>query len=58
MLAVDVMEEMAWDDFISKVAMNAYRLNTKGQVQTALITWLSCSDHVTAQALMKWLFGH
>ena len=34
MLAVDVMEEMAWDDFISKVAMNAYRLNTKGQVQT------------------------
>lgn len=34
MLAVDVMEEMAWDDFISKVAMNTYRLNTKGQVQT------------------------
>ena len=33
MLAVDVMEEMAWDDFLMKVAENQYRLNTKGQVQ-------------------------
>lgn len=33
MLAVDIMEEMAWDDFLSKVEDNAYRLNTKGQVQ-------------------------
>ena len=24
----------------------------------ALITWLSCTDHVTAHALMTWLFGH
>lgn len=32
MLAIDVMEEMAWDDFLSKVSDNAYRLNTKGQV--------------------------
>ena len=33
MLAVDVMEEMAWDDVLSKVSDNQYRLNTKGQVQ-------------------------
>ncbi|MGG6545212.1 UNVERIFIED_CONTAM: ribonuclease R [Prevotella sp. 15_C9] len=33
MLAVDIMEEMAWDDFLSKVGENAYALNTKGQVQ-------------------------
>ena len=33
MLAIDVMEEMAWDDFLAKSGENAYRLNTKGQVQ-------------------------
>lgn len=33
MLAVDVMEEMAWDDFLSKVSDNSYKLNLKGQVQ-------------------------
>lgn len=33
MLAIDVMEEMAWDDYLSKVGENAYTLNTKGQVQ-------------------------
>lgn len=33
MLAVDVMEEMAWDDAITKVSVNAYKLNTEGQVQ-------------------------
>ena len=33
MLAVDIMEDMAWDDFISKVGENAYRLNMNGQVQ-------------------------
>ena len=33
MLAIDIMEEMAWDDFISRVSDNSYRLNTKGQVQ-------------------------
>ena len=33
MLAIDVMEEMAWDDFLSKVGESAYTLNTKGQVQ-------------------------
>lgn len=33
MLAVDVMEDMAWDDILSKVSENSYRLNLKGQVQ-------------------------
>ena len=33
MLAIDTMEEMAWDDFLSKVGDNAYRLNQKTQVQ-------------------------
>jgi ribonuclease R len=31
MLAIDIMEEMAWDDFLSKVSENSYRLNTQGQ---------------------------
>ena len=33
MLAVDVMDEMAWDDYLSKVSSNAYKLNLKTQVQ-------------------------
>ena len=33
MLAIDVMEEMAWDDYLAKVGEHAYMLNTKGQVQ-------------------------
>jgi ribonuclease R len=33
MMAVDMMEEMAWDDFLAKVGDNAYRLNLKTQVQ-------------------------
>ena len=33
MLAIDVMEEMAWDDFLLKVSDNSYRLNLKTQVQ-------------------------
>ena len=36
MLAIDIMEEMAWDDFLSKVGDNAYALNTKGQVQEGI----------------------
>ena len=36
MLAIDAMEEMAWDDFLSKVSDNSYRLNTKGQVQEGI----------------------
>ena len=33
MLAVEAMEDMAWDDTLSKVSDNSYKLNTKGQVQ-------------------------
>ena len=33
MLAIDVMEELAWDDWLSKVSDNSYRLNLKTQVQ-------------------------
>ena len=33
MMAIDLMEEMAWDDFLSKVTDNSYRLNLKTQVQ-------------------------
>ena len=33
MLAIDTMEEMAWDDYLSKVSDNSYRLNLKTQVQ-------------------------
>ena len=32
MLAVDLLEEMTWDDYLQKVAENSYRLNTQGQV--------------------------
>ncbi len=33
MLAVDVMEEMAWDDFLVRKGDSAYQLNMNGQVQ-------------------------
>ena len=33
MLAIDILDELTWDDFISKVSDNSYRLNTTGQVQ-------------------------
>ena len=33
MLAMDTMEEMAWDDYLVKTSDNSYKLNTKGQVQ-------------------------
>ena len=33
MLAIDVMEEMAWEDYLSKVSDSAYKLNLKTQVQ-------------------------
>ena len=32
MLAIDIMEEMVWDDFITKVTDSSYSLNTKGQL--------------------------
>ena len=31
MLAIDIMETMAWDDYLSKVSDKSYRLNTHGQ---------------------------
>ena len=33
MLAMDTMEEMAWDDYLVKTSDNSYKLNTNGQVQ-------------------------
>ena len=33
MLAIDVLDEMCWDDYLSKESDNSYRLNLKGQVQ-------------------------
>ena len=33
MLAIDIMEEMAWDDFLTKVSESSYKLNTKTQLQ-------------------------
>ena len=33
MLAIDALDEMCWDDYLSKVSDNQYRLNQNGQVQ-------------------------
>ena len=33
MLSVDILEEMAWDDYLKKVSDNSYQLNLGGQVQ-------------------------
>ena len=33
MLAIDIMEEMTWDDFLTRVTESSYKLTTKGQVQ-------------------------
>ena len=33
MMAVDLMDQMAWDDFLTKASDNSYRLNLKTQVQ-------------------------
>ena len=33
MMAIDIMEEMAWDHFLTRVTDSSYKLNTKGQVQ-------------------------
>ena len=38
MLAIDIMEEMTWDDFITKVTDSSYSLNTKGQLQERIFT--------------------
>ncbi len=31
MLAIDTIENMAWEDFLTKITDNSYQLNTKGQ---------------------------
>lgn len=33
MLAIDIMEDMAWEDTLTKVSEDSYRLNMAGQVQ-------------------------
>ena len=33
MLAVETMDEMAWEDYLTKTSENSYRLNLKNQVQ-------------------------
>ena len=33
MLAIDALDEMAWDDYLKKEGDNAFRLNQGGQVQ-------------------------
>ncbi len=33
MLAIDIMDDMAWEDTLTKVSENTYRLNMAGQVQ-------------------------
>ena len=48
-----VMDREVWRAAIHGVAKSWTRLRVH-----ALITWLSCTDHVTAHALMTWLFGH
>lgn len=32
MLAIDIMEEMTWDDYLTRVTDSSYKLNNKGQV--------------------------
>ncbi len=36
MMAISIMDDMAWDDFLSKKGNSAYRLNMKGQVQEGI----------------------
>ena len=38
MLAIDIMEEMAWDDYLQKVTDSSYRLNLNGQVLEGTFT--------------------
>ena len=33
MMAIDLLEEMTWDDYLTKTSENSYRLNLKTQVQ-------------------------
>ena len=41
-----------------KVMTNLDSIFKSSVTEHALITWLSCTDHLTAHALMTWLFGH
>ena len=36
MMAISIMDDMAWDDFLSKKGNSSYRLNMKGQVQEGI----------------------
>ena len=36
MVAIDVMEEMAWDDYLTKCSEYTYMLNTKTQLQEGI----------------------
>ena len=56
MLAIDVMEEMAWDDFLSKVGENAYTLNTKGQVQEGVFVRKSNGKILSFPTMVVLLF--
>lgn len=33
MLAIDILDELSWEDYLKKVSDTSYQLNTKGQVQ-------------------------
>ena len=46
------------DDAIVYIGKSHNMLKRVSQHVHPLITWLSCTDHVTAHALMTWLFGH
>lgn len=38
MLAIDIMEDMAFDDYLTKVSETSFKLNTQGQVQEGKFT--------------------
>ena len=44
MLAIEVMEEMAWDDFLSKTSATSYKLNLKGQVQEGIFRYQTMAE--------------
>ena len=53
MLAIDTMEEMAWDDYLSKVSENSYRLNLKTQVQEG--TFVRKANGTTVKLMFWWI---
>src|SRR5574344_31185 len=38
MLAIDIIEDLTYDDFLSKISDSSYKLNTNGQVQEGVFT--------------------